>query len=93
MLRNQNILFNCKLLVLLLYEIAATNSNTSKNTAICIVSSPCLCEEGIRLQPKMSHIGGIQESLRNGKGIQKGEGTFKKGEWQSFERKKIVFRK
>ena len=45
---------------------------------------------GIRLQSKISHIGATQKSLRNGEGCQKKEGTFKKGEWQSFE-KKIVF--
>ena len=40
--KSKQIVFDCKLLVLILYEIAAANTNTSLNTTICIVSSPCL---------------------------------------------------
>ena len=44
---------------------------------------------GIRL----AQNGGIQKRITNEEGCQKREGTFKKGEWQSFERKKIAFKK
>ena len=40
MKKSKQIAFDCKLLVLILYEIAATNTNTGINITICIVFSP-----------------------------------------------------